>query len=336
LLKKQVAVVANYPFATIEPNVGMVDVPDERLDRLVEMISEETPPQKVIPAVVKFVDIAGLVKGAAEGEGLGNKFLSHIREVDALVHVLRDFDDPDVSRAGSKDPVHDREVVETELILADIQVLEKRISAERKAARVGDKKKLKVLEKILEKMSEGASALSVGLSKEEKELIKGVNLLTLKPVIYVYNVAESGVGKGKDDIESTNSIQLCAKMEADLASLSDEEQKEYLAEYNLEISGLDQVIRLGYEVLGLHTFFTMKLPKEVRAWTLRVGEKAPHAAGIVHTDFERGFISAEVITVNDLIDLGGWKKAKEKGKIRVEGKNYVVKDGDVILFRSST
>jgi hypothetical protein len=340
LLKKQVALVANYPFATVEPNVGMVDVPDDRLDMLVEMVQKEggAPPGKVIPAVVKFVDIAGLVKGAAEGEGLGNQFLSHIREVDAIVHVLRDFEDENVARAGSVDPEHDREVVETELVLADIQMLDKRLEVERRNARVGDKeskKRLKVIEKLYGPMSGGQFATSVDLSKEEKILAKDLNLLTLKPIIYVHNILENKVGKGNTEFEGTNSIQLCAKLESELASLSDEEQKEYLGGYGLEISGLDKVIRLGYEVLGLQTFFTLRLPKEIRAWTVEVGTKAPQAAGVVHSDFEKGFISAEVILIEDLVAVGGWKKAKEKGKIRVEGKKYVVQDGDVILFRFS-
>ncbi|MBT6401761.1 redox-regulated ATPase YchF [candidate division WWE3 bacterium] len=345
LLKKQVALAANYPFATIEPNIGIVDVPDYRLDRLVEVVQSEYGvmngtkpiPEKIIPAVVKFVDIAGLVKGASEGEGLGNKFLSHVREVDALVHVIRDFEDENIARAGSVDADSDREIIETELALADIQILDKRIESEQRNARSQDKqaiKKLAAYEKLMVALAKGELASTVSLSDDEKVLVRDLNLLTLKPMIHVYNVSESAAVTASEHPEDTNSVQLSAKLEAELSSLTDEEQEEYLKELGLHASGLDKVIRRGYDILGLQTFLTAG-PKEVRAWTVKSGFFAPQAAGVIHTDFERGFISAEIIGFKDLAELGGWKKAKEKGKIRIEGKNYVMQDGDVVEFRFS-
>ncbi len=345
LLKKQVALAANYPFATVEPNIGVVDVPDERLDKLAELVKaefggrngERKVPEKIIPAVVKFVDIAGLVKGAAEGEGLGNKFLSHIREVDAIVHVIRDFEDENVARAGSTNPQSDKEIIETELILADLQVLENRADSLGKDSRVPDKdqaKKSQVLEKLLAALKRGELASSIGLSDEEKELVKDLNLLTFKPMIQVFNVSEDAIVSGSKVNESTNSVQLCAKLESELSNLSEEEQKEYLKELGLKLSGLDKVIKLGYDLLGLQTFLTAG-PKEVRAWTIKKGTKAPQAAGTIHTDFERGFISAEVVAYEKLISVGGWKAAKDKGLIRIEGKTYEMKDGDVVEFRFS-
>ncbi len=352
LLKKQVALAANYPFATVEPNVGIVDVPDERLNKLAELVKIEFGghrdqkggkptreiPEKIIPAVVKFVDIAGLVKGASEGEGLGNQFLSHIREVDAIVHVIRDFEDENVTRAGSINPKSDKEIIETELILADLQVLEKRMESAQKDYRaVSDKetaKKLVVYEKLLKSLRAGELALAVRLSEEEKELIKDLNLLTFKPIIEVFNVSEDTVVAGEDLAGSTNSVQLCAKLESELSSLSEKEQEEYLKELGLKSSGLDKVIKLGYDILGLQTFFTAG-PKEVRAWTITKGSKAPQAAGKIHTDFERGFISAEVVSYENLMAADGWKAAKDKGLIRIEGKTYEMKDGDVVEFNFS-
>lgn len=355
LLKKQVALAANYPFATVEPNVGVVDVPDERLEKLAELVRMEYGskteqkgarpskeiPEKIIPAMVKFVDIAGLVKGASEGEGLGNQFLSHIREVDAIVHVVRDFEDENVTRAGSVDPKSDKEIIETELILADLQVLEKRAETAQKNSRVADAdkdgaKRSQAYEKLLTGLRKGELAMQIGLTEEEAELIKDLNLLTLKPMIVVLNVGENAVAQGLLQTESTegtqSNVKLSAKLESELSDLSEEEQKEYLKELGLKSSGLDRVIKMGYELLGLQTFLTAG-PKEVRAWTIKKGSKAPQAAGTIHTDFERGFISAEVISYENLVSVGGWKAAKEKGLIRIEGKNYEMKDGDVVEFR---
>lgn len=345
LLKKQVALAANYPFATIEPNIGIVDVPEYRLERLTEIVQDEygstngskAIPEKIVPAVVKFVDIAGLVKGASEGEGLGNKFLSYVREVDALAHVIRDFEDESIARAGSVDADSDREIIETELALADIQALEKRIEAEIRNSRSQDKfaiKKLAVYEKLMGALSKGELASTVSLSDDENSLIKDLNLLTLKPMIHIYNVSEEAAVKGNTHSEDTNSVQLSAKLEEEISFLSDEDQLEYLKELGLHVSGLDKVIKRGYDILGLQTFLTAG-PKEVRAWTIKEGSLAPQAAGVIHTDFERGFISAEVIGFKDLSEIGGWKKAKELGKVRIEGKNYVMQDGDVVEFRFS-
>ncbi len=269
LLKKQVALAANYPFATIEPNIGIVDVPDARLDKLTELVK----PAKTVPAVVKFVDIAGLVKGASEGEGLGNKFLSHVREVDALVHVIRKFEDDDIARAGSTDPESDREVIETELMLADLQSVEKMIEKDQRIARSGDKEgleRIKLLDKLYQALSNGEMTSSVILTEKEEVLVKSFNLLTIKPMIQVYNVFEDAFIKGS---------------------------------FGIHASGLDKVIKRGFDILGLHTYFTAG-EKEVRAWTIEKGDKAPQAAGKIHTDFERGFISAEVISFNDYVACG--------------------------------
>lgn len=333
LLKKQVALAANYPFATIEPNIGIVDVPDYRLDKLTELVN----PAKTVPAVVKFVDIAGLVKGASEGEGLGNKFLSHVREVDALVHVIRKFEDDDIARAGSTDPESDREVIETELMLADLQSVEKMIEKDQKIARSGDKdsrERLNLLDKLYQALSSGEMTSSVILNEKEEKIVKGFNLLTIKPMIHVYNVSEDAFVKGNFESSDNDVIHLCAKVEAEVSALSVEEQEEYLKELGIHASGLDKVIKRGYDILGLHTYFTAG-EKEVRAWTIEKGDKAPQAAGKIHTDFERGFISAEVIGFNDYVECGSRLVAKEKGKLRIEGKNYVVNDGDVVEFRFS-
>jgi ribosome-binding ATPase len=354
LLKRQQALVANYPFATIEPNIGIVEVPDERLYRLAEIVrsehrqrkSDREIPEKVTPAVVKFYDIAGLVKGASEGEGLGNQFLSHIKEVDAIVHVVRVFDDPDVVRAGSIGPKKDVEIINTELGLADLQALEKRIEkfdTELKKARTPENIKKMELYKILkEVLSRGEPVGSVDLSEEDKKLIKDLNLLTLKPVIYVFNINESDLNtKGVQYNDLTyseskypNQVFLSAKIESELSSLSESDAELYKKELGLEESGLDLVIKKGYGILGLQTFFTPG-PKEVRAWTIKTGTKAPQAAGTVHTDFERGFISAEIISFEGLAEAGSWKGAKEKGLVGIEGKDYVMREGDVALFRFS-
>lgn len=345
LLKKQIALSANYPFATIEPNVGIVDVTDVRLDKLVEIVQKEhgtmdgtkSIPQKVVPAVVKFVDIAGLVKGAHEGEGLGNKFLSNIREVEAIVHVIRSFEDENIARAGSFDPESDREVIETELILSDISHLEKLLEKNIKLARTGDKdciKKVTVLDKLLRELGEGKLAVDVILDDKELYVAKQFNLLTLKPFLHVYNQDEDVFIKAKEKGSEQNTIHLCARLEEELAQLSEEDEQSMMEELGIHASGLDRVIKRGYDILNLQTFFTAG-PKEVRAWTISVGTKAPQAAGKIHTDFERGFISAEVASFNDYVGSEGKNGAKEKGLLRIEGKNYVVNDGDVVEFRFS-
>lgn len=347
LLKKQVALSANYPFATIDPNVGIVNVPDKRIDELVKVAKndfEGTPeaggkqvPQKVVPATVRFVDIAGLVKRASEGEGLGNKFLSHIREVDAIVHVIRVFEDENVARAGSKDPKTDKEVIETELILADLTTLQKRIESVESNARTGEKearRKLAAYQKINVGLEKETLASDLNLTKEERGLVKDLNLLTLKPVIYVFNHSEEALKESNFKGLGKDSIHLCAKMEAEISALSKQGQSEYLNELGIKSTGLDKVIKKGYEILGLISFFSLG-PKEVHAWTIKKGTKAPQAAGTVHTDFERGFISAEVISYGDLASVGSWKVAKTKGLVRVEGKDYVFSEGDIANFRFS-
>ncbi|HSX39158.1 MAG TPA: redox-regulated ATPase YchF [Candidatus Saccharimonadales bacterium] len=341
LLKRQAALAANYPFATIEPNVGVVDVPDFRLLKLAEIVKSEygrqagdrEVPEKIIPATVKFYDIAGLVKGASQGEGLGNQFLSHIREVDAIVHVIRDFTDENVIRAGSVSPKEDIDIINTELILADLQVLDKRYSKIeqdlKRSKSPEDIRKLELYKHIKEALDKGS--FPVIETEDDKALIADLNLLTLKPIIYVYNISESDLKlhTGGDDI-----IRLSAQIESELSSFSEEEKQAYLSELGITESGLDKVIKKGFDVLGLQTFLTAG-PKEVRAWTIKKDAKAPQAAGAIHTDFERGFISAEIISFEDLIKAGGWKVAKDKGLVRIEGKNYTMRDGDVVEFRFS-
>ncbi|MBD3366486.1 redox-regulated ATPase YchF [candidate division WWE3 bacterium] len=370
LLKKQTALAANYPFATIEPNVGIVEVPDSRVQGLTDLVRKEhdKDPDKVIPAVVKFVDIAGLVKGAAKGEGLGNKFLSHIREVDAIIHVLRLFRDANIARAGSVSPQEDKEVINTELILADLEVLEKRITTEERAAKSGQKEsivRLAVYKRLQGHLNAGKLALTLDLSEKERELVKDLNLLTLKPVMYVFNVSEDVYGDWGSRIESgmTHSphrhsdesqnptredfdalsphsdhqikgIPVCAKLEADLAALTPQEQKDYMEQVGIQESGLNKIIRESYKLLGLQTFFTYG-PKEVHAWTIKEGSTAPEAAGKIHSDFQRGFIAAQVISYNILVKLEGWKEARNQGKIRSEGKDYAMREGDVVEFRFS-
>ena len=334
----------NYPFCTVEPNVGIVEVPDPRLRQLADLAK----PQNVIPAAVEFVDIAGLVKGASTGEGLGNKFLANIRETDALVHVVRCFDDPDTIHVmGSVDPVRDREVIELELALADLASVEKRIDRSRKSAKSNDKEaqaELPVLEVAMTFLSEGKGLWEAGLTNEQKEILKPLSLLTAKPVLYAANVSEDELsgeeGKYlkalreavKASGEMAEIVPFSAKIEAELIELAAEEREEFLATLGIETAGLDRVIRAAYLLLGLQTYFTVG-PKEVRAWTIHRGDTAPKAAGVIHTDFERGFIRAETIAFNDYIACGGEKVAKEKGLMRSEGKEYVVQDGDVMLFR---
>ncbi|MBR2252070.1 MAG: redox-regulated ATPase YchF [Neisseriaceae bacterium] len=330
---------ANYPFCTIEPNVGIVEVPDPRLGELAKIVN----PQRILPAVVEFVDIAGLVAGASKGEGLGNQFLANIRETDAIVNVVRCFDDDNVVHvAGRVDPIADIETIATELALADLASVEKAISREEKKARSGDKdaqKLVAVLQKILPSLNEAKSVRSLGLSDEEKLLLKPLCLLTIKPAMYVANVAEDGFENNPyierlqtfASQENAPVVAVCAAIEAEIADLEDADKAEFLSEMGLSEPGLNRLIRAGYDLLGLQTYFTAGV-KEVRAWTIHKGDTAPQAAGVIHTDFERGFIRAQVIAYNDFISLGGETKAKEAGKMRAEGKEYVVEDGDVIHF----
>jgi hypothetical protein len=340
LTKTKGAAAANYPFCTIDPNVGIVEVPDERLQKLVELVH----PKKLIPATVEFVDIAGLVKGASKGEGLGNAFLSHIREVDAICHVVRVFEGGDVIHVeGSVDPVRDRETIETELALSDLATMAKRIEKVEGKARTGDKQgalELAALRKIETALQAGKPASSVTLLPEEQEFARHFQLLTQKPVIFAVNASEEQVkslppseAKKKLSLpENTDVVVICAKIEEDLQELSAEEQKEFMKELKIEASGLDLLIRAAYHALGYLTFFTAG-PDEVRAWTVTRGAKAPEAAGVIHTDFQKGFICAETIAYADFVAAGSEAKAKEQGKMRLEGKGYVVKDGDMFNFR---
>ena len=331
----------NYPFCTIEPNVGIVPVPDLRLDQLAEIVK----PQKVLPTTMEFVDIAGLVEGASKGEGLGNKFLSHVRETDAIAHVVRCFDDDDVVHvAGRLDPLSDIEIINTELSLSDLEAVERAIERTSKRLKSGKdreaQQRMDVLERLRACLDEGHRARNVELSTEEKAMVRDVHLITTKPVMYVANVAEDGFEdnpyldtvRQKAATENAGVVPVCAGIEAEIAQLDEADRKEFLADLGYEESGLDQVVRAGYALLELLTFFTAG-PKEVRAWTVRSGSTAPQAAGKIHTDFERGFIRAEVTSYGDYISLGGEAGAKEAGKLRLEGKTYIVKEGDVMLFR---
>ncbi|WP_047250035.1 redox-regulated ATPase YchF [Chromobacterium subtsugae] len=330
---------ANYPFCTIEPNVGIVEVPDQRLAELAKIIN----PQKIQPAIVEFVDIAGLVAGASKGEGLGNQFLANIRETDAIVNVVRCFEDDNIVHvAGKVDPIADIETILTELALADLSAVEKAMQREGKKAKSGDKDAralIEVLEKLAPHLDQGKPARSLDLSDEEKALIKPLCLLTIKPAMYVANVAEDGFSgnpllervQALADSEGAPVVALCAAIESEIAELDDADKAEFLETLGLEEPGLDRLIRAGYKLLGLQTYFTAGV-KEVRAWTIHVGDTAPQAAGVIHTDFERGFIRAQTIAYADFIALGGEAKAKEAGKMRAEGKDYVVQDGDVMNF----
>ncbi len=333
---------ANYPFCTIEPNVGVVTVPDSRLKVLEQLVN----PQKVIPTIIEFVDIAGLVKGASKGEGLGNQFLANIREVDAIIHVIRCFEDDNIVHVDGKiDPINDKEIIDTELQLKDLESLDKRLERVKKMAKTGDKEALKmveVYEKVKAVLESGQNARSADLSPEEKLLVQDLNLLTIKPVLYVANVDEGAlhednayVAKLRSSIAQENAqlIRVCAAIEAEIAELSEEEEKiEFLREYGLEESGLSKLIRAAYELLNLITYFTAGV-KEVRAWTIERGWKAPKAAGVIHTDFEKGFIRAEVIKLADYAHYKTETACKEAGKMAVEGKEYIVQDGDVMHFR---
>ena len=333
---------ANYPFCTIDPNVGVVTVPDERLDWLADMYQ----PKKYTPAVIEFVDIAGLVKGASRGEGLGNKFLSNIRMTDAIVHVVRCFDDSNVIHVeGSTDPLRDIDIINLELVMADMEMVERRIEKAKKAGK-GDKKFLHeadVFEGLLAHLNDGKTARSYDCDEEDAELIATSDLLTLKPVIYAANMDEAGFAGYEDndyykqvktfaDTEGSQVLPICAKTEMEIAELDDEEKGLFLEELGISESGLDRLIRCSYSLLGLISFLTAG-SDEVRAWTIKNGTKAPQAAGKIHTDFERGFIRAEVVAFDDLKACGSMTAAREKGLIRSEGKEYVMKDGDVVLFR---
>ena len=333
---------ANYPFCTIDPNVGVVMVPDKRLDKLAEMYK----PEKYTPAVIEFVDIAGLVKGASKGEGLGNKFLSNIREVDAIVHVVRCFENNDIIHVeGNINPLRDVETIDIELILSDLEIVERAIDRTTKAAKADKKllEKLAVLEKVKEVLEAGKSARSLEYTPDELKWIEESRLLTLKPIIYVANIAEDDVAGGYNDNEAylalkahaesegSEIIAVSAQIEAELAQLEGEEKEMFLSDLGIEESGLDKLIKSGYSLLGLISFLTAG-PKEVRAWTITEGTKAPGAAGKIHSDFERGFIRAEVVAFDDLVREGDRNKVKEKGLLRSEGKEYVMKDGDVVEF----
>lgn len=352
LLKKRVALSANYPFATIEPNTGIVAVSDERLEKLAEITKVEEkmdslPP--IINATVEFVDIAGLVKGASEGAGLGNKFLSHIREVDAIIHVLRDFEDSNIVREGSIDANSDRETIETELALADMQVMEKLVAAQDKAARTNgsdpiEKQKLEILNSISATLSEGKMLGKYEVGDERLKLwFETLPLLTTKPVLYVLNVSEDqyaerlnqdsdGASAPRNDTEwNNNEMVISAKIEEELVELSDEDKKEYLAELGIKEPGLERLIKKAYSLLGLASFLTAG-KKEVKAWTFKDGMKAPDAAGVIHTDFIKKFIRAQVVSYDQLVEAGSMANAKSKGWVRTEGKEYVMKDGDVVEF----
>ena len=334
---------ANYPFCTIEPNVGVVDVPDERIDKLAEMYN----PKKVTRAYIEFVDIAGLVKGASKGEGLGNKFLSHIREVDAIVHVVRCFEDPNITHVdGSIDPIRDIETINLELIFSDIEIIDRRIDRTKKAMK-GDKtlaKELALLERVKAAMEDGKPARSLDYDEDEMEIMHEIALISMKPVIYAANVAEDDFKNGIDNnpyvkrveelakTENAQVMPVSARIEEEISQLDDDEKTMFLEELGMHESGLDRLIKASYTLLGLISYLTAGEP-EVRAWTIKKGTKAPQAAGKIHSDFERGFIRAEVVHYDDLMRLGSYNAAKEQGLVRSEGKEYVMKDGDVVLFR---
>lgn len=334
----------NYPFCTIEPNVGIVAVPDKRLDVLGEMYNTK----KITPAIIEFVDIAGLVKGASKGEGLGNKFLSHIREVDAIVHVVRCFDNPNITHVdGSVDPVRDIEEINLELILADLETVTKRLEKSEKLYKTGNKDiidEVEILQKLKNLLENEKPVRSYPANDEERTLIKSFFLITDKPVIYCANISDDNIATPEDDIEYVRKVKeyaksenakcvvVCAKFEEDLCGLSDEDAELFKQELGLKETGLNKLIVAGYDLLGLISYLTAG-EKEVRAWTITKGTKAPQAAGKIHTDFERGFIKAEVVSYDDIVEAGNFLKAKEKGKVRMEGKDYVVQDGDVMLFK---
>ncbi len=334
---------ANYPFATIDPNVGVVEVPDERLNKLTELVK----PKKTVPTAFEFTDIAGIVKGASKGEGLGNQFLSHIRQVDAICQVVRCFDDENITHVSGKvDPIDDIETINLELILADLETIDKRYERVEKLARQKNKESLQefeVLKKLKEALENDRPARTVEFNEDEEKIVKGLHLLTRKPMLYVANIGEDEVTDplSNENVqkviayaekENAEVITVCAKIEEEIAELEPEEKEMFLAELGIEESGLDKLIKASYRLLGLGTYFTAG-EQEVRAWTFKKGMKAPEAAGIIHSDFERGFIRAETVSYEDLLEVGSMTNAREKGKIRLEGKDYVVQDGDVIHFR---
>ncbi|MFZ3373383.1 MAG: redox-regulated ATPase YchF [Desulfitobacteriaceae bacterium] len=333
---------ANYPFCTIDPNVGIVQVPDARLQVLAGMVH----PGRIVPANVEFVDIAGLVKGASKGEGLGNKFLAHIREVDALIHVVRCFEDSNVVHVeGHVDPQRDIEIIQLELILADLESVDKRLERSAKLLKSGDKKALsevELLQRLRETFDRGQGARTLSFTETEQDILKGMSLLTLKPVLYAANVSEEEVAQSENNYvklvreiaesESSQVVVICAKIEAEIAELNEEEKTLFLNDLGLTESGLARLIQAAFRLLGLMTFFTAG-PMEVKAWTIGTGTKAPQAAGVIHTDFERGFIRAELVAYDDFVRFSGLNGAKEKGLVRLEGKEYIVCDGDIIHFR---
>ncbi|HSI66741.1 MAG TPA: redox-regulated ATPase YchF [Planococcus sp. (in: firmicutes)] len=342
-ITKAGAEAANYPFCTIDPNVGIVEVPDERLDKLTELVV----PKKTIPTAFEFTDIAGIVEGASKGEGLGNKFLSHIREVDAIVQVVRCFKDDNITHvSGTVDPISDIEVINLELILADMESIEKRIARAAKLIKQKDKDAIAeepVLFKLRDAFENGQLARSIDFTDDELRIAKGLNLLTIKPMLYAANVSEDEIAdadsneyvqKVREFAEQDNAIVIvvCAKIEEEMAELEDDEKAMFLEELGIKESGLDQLIKASYDLLGLATYFTAGV-QEVRAWTFKKGMKAPQCAGVIHSDFERGFIRAETVAYDDLVEIGSMAAAKEAGKVRQEGKEYIVKDGDVMLFR---
>lgn len=340
LTKTQAAQAANYPFCTIDPNVGVVEVPDERLKALSEIVQ----PERVVPTIVEFVDVAGLVKGASQGEGLGNQFLAHIRSCQAMAQVVRFFSDPEVIHVhNTPDPKNDREVIEAELLLADLQTLEKRMEKSARDARGNDKEKKtyhELLERLKAEMEAGKLAIQVSLTEEESALLQDLHLLTLKPQMIIANVDENQAGSVQvEDIRKklgvgpeTKIVTISAKVEAELAVLDEADAEIFLEDLGLKETGLKRLIREAYDLLGLQTYFTAG-KKEVRAWTIPKGATAPKAAGVIHTDFEKGFIRAEVIAYHDFVAAGGEQKAKEKGQMRLEGKEYIVRDGDIMHFR---
>jgi GTP-binding protein YchF len=342
-ITKAGAEAANYPFATIDPNVGMVEVPDDRLQRLTELVK----PKKTVPTTFEFTDIAGIVKGASKGEGLGNQFLSHIRQVDAICHVVRCFDDDNITHVeGRVDPLADIDTINLELVLADLDSINKRYTRVAKIAKTKDKDavaELAVLDKLKPVLEEGLSARTVEFTEDEQKIVKSLFLLTAKPILYVANVSEDEVADVDNNPyvqqvrtfaanENAEVIVVCARAEEEIAELDEEDKAEFLEALGIEESGLDQLIRAAYDLLGLATYFTAG-EQEVRAWTFRKGIKAPQAAGIIHSDFERGFIRAETVSFEDLSQYGNMHAAKEAGKVRLEGKDYIVQDGDVMLFR---
>ena len=331
-LTKQSGLAANYPFATIDPNVGIVDVPDARLRKLADIVH----PGRIVPATVEFVDIAGLVKGASEGEGLGNQFLANIREADAICEVVRYFSDPDVVHvAGKVDPASDVDTIGTELILADMGTIERAMPKVEKESHRGDKlsvTKLATMKRLQAWFNEGKPARTMEMTDDEKASIHDLFLLTMKPILYVANVDEDGLTADLAPIDGVKPLPICAQVEAELSELPDEDAAEYLESLGLEESGLAQLARAAYQLLGLQSFFTAG-EMEVKAWTVRIGATAPQAAGVIHSDFERGFIKAETISYDDYVALGGEAGAKAAGKLRMEGKDYVVQDGDVMHFR---